>query len=192
MTATPDFDVVATDGRVEHRRYVPYVVAEVDVTASNTRDAANAGFRPLANYIFGANVPNSTIEMTAPVTAEPAGQTGAGQRIAMTAPVTAQGSDGTYTVRFAMPVEWTMATLPEPTDPSIRLVALQSEDMLAIGFRGRNDQRRIDSGSAQLVAYAEANGLAADGEPMWAGYSSPAVPLPLRRWEMLLRVTAQD
>ncbi len=82
-----------------------------------------------------------------------------------------------------------METLPEPTDTKIRLVPVNTEDVLAIGFRGRNDRRRIESGSKQLVAYAEANGLRLEGTPAWAGYSSPAVPLPLRRWEMLLRVS---
>lgn len=183
MTATLPFEVVTTHGRIERRRYAPYIVAETDVRASGTEEAASLGFRPLANYIFGANVPQEQIAMTSPVTAEAKGQT-----IAMTAPVTAEEADGSYTVRFSMPSEWTLESLPRPTDPSIRLVSVESEDVLAIGFRGRNDRRRIESGAKQLTEYAGDKGLLIEGSPVWAGYSSPAVPLPLRRWEMLLRV----
>ncbi len=168
MVASPDFDVIATEGGVELRRYVAYIVAETDVSAKGAREAASQGFRPLANYIFGANTPK--------------------EKIAMTSPVTAEGADETYTVRFSMPPEWTMDTLPEPTDPAIRLVAIDAQDVLATGFRGRSDHHRMNVGATRLLAFAEAKGFEIEGTPAWAGYSSPAVPLPFRRWEMLLRV----
>ena len=30
-----------------------------------------------------------------------------------------------------------------------------------------------------------------DGQPTWAGYSAPYVPVPFRKWEMLLKVSAR-
>ena len=110
----PRYEVLAKDGPFELRQYAPTIVAEV--TVPGDRDAAvNAGFKALAGYIFGANVPKQKIEMTAPVTQEP------GEKIAMTAPVTQQAKGGEWIVRFVMPSSWTMKTLPKPVDPRVRL-----------------------------------------------------------------------
>ena len=60
--------------------------------------------------------------MTTPVTA-----TAEGDKIAMTAPVTSTGpTDGLYRVRFSMPNEWTMQTLPKPTNPDVELVEIDA------------------------------------------------------------------
>lgn len=190
MIDTPPYLVIRKTGDIELREYSGYIVAEVDVAASSLRDAAEQGFRPLADYIFGNNLPADMIEMTAPVTAEPRRSNRRGEKIAMTAPVTSSvGADGTYTVRFSMPPTWTMATLPKPNNPRVRLVEVGAHDVLAIKFRGQNEPERIASGGRDLLAFAAANDMTPEGEPAWAGYSAPYVPVPLRKWEMLLRVT---
>ncbi len=184
MIETPAYLVVSTSGKVELRAYSPYIVAEVDVQATNLRRAAEAGFRPLAGYIFGGNVPQDKIAMTAPVTAE-----AKGEKISMTAPVTSSvDADGTYTVRFSMPAKWTMDTLPTPKNPGVRLVEVDAHHVLAIKYRGQSDAKRMASGAEQLLRHAAENGFSPEGEPTWAGYSAPYVPVPLRKWEMLLQV----
>ena len=184
MTATLSYQVQSVEGDIERRLYAPYIVAEVEVRASHSQEAAELGFRPLAEYIFGKNVPKDKVAMTTPVTAE-----ASGKKIAMTAPVTSsETADGTYTVRFSMPSEWTIQTLPEPVSRQVRLVPFNEHQMLAKKLRGRSDTSRIDAASEELRAYAIENDLKVEGEPVWAGYSAPYVPVPFRRWEMLLKV----
>ncbi len=184
MTESLEYRTVESSGRIELREYSAYLSAEVNVEADDHYDAANQGFRPLANYIFGGNVPNAKIAMTTPVTSSPAGQS-----IDMTPPVTSAGKgDGSYTVSFSMPSGWTMDTLPRPNDDRVRLVEHPARLVVANRFRGRSNAERIAEGSMELLSYAADSSLVTLGEPMWAGYSAPYVPVPLRRWEMLVAV----
>ncbi len=181
---TPSFVVVSSTDEIELREYSAYIVAEVDVEASNLIEAAERGFRPLAGFIFGDNAPSDKIAMTTPVTAAPKAE-----KIKMTAPVTASPSDaGTYTVRFSMPPTWTMETLPEPTNADVRLLEVPAHRVLVMKFRGRNDPSRMMAATEQLARFADDNELGVDGEPFWAGYSAPYVPVPLRKWEMQLKL----
>ena len=54
---SPTYEVIRRDGQFELRRYAGYVRAIVHVTASSYTEASNAGFNPLADYIFGNNPP---------------------------------------------------------------------------------------------------------------------------------------
>ena len=67
----PPHTVVRREGAIEIRDYAPMILAEVEVSGSMA-GAGNAGFRPLAGYIFGANTSRQAagsdeIAMTAPV-----------------------------------------------------------------------------------------------------------------------------
>jgi len=184
MTEALDHEVLVVAGPIEMRRYAPHLVAEVEVAAESVRAAAEVGFAPLADYIFGNNIPRERIAMTAPVTAE-----ASGEQIAMTAPVTSSSTGaGTFTVRFSMPRECTLETLPTPANELVRVVQVDEHLALARLFRGASDPVRIDLGGAELFAYAAEHDLGVEGPPVWAGYSAPYVPTPLRRWEVLLRV----
>ena len=188
MTESLDHEVLSTAGPIELRRYAPHLVAEVEVRAASVRAAAEVGFSPLADYIFGNNVPRERIAMTAPVTAE-----AAGEQIAMTAPVTSSSmGDGAFVVRFSMPPASTLAMLPEPVNERVRIVQIDERLVLARCFRGASDPTRIDTGGDELVAYAAEHDLEVEGSPVWAGYSAPSVPTPLRRWEVLLSVSRRS
>lgn len=191
------------DSSVELRQYQPFIVAEIDVEAANSREAATKGFRPLAGYIFGGNIPREKIKMTAPVASQALG----GEKISMTAPVTTQARKGenismtapvttaqspdsdTYTVQFAMPSKWTMDTLPQPDDENIRLLEKPAQLRIAKTYRGDPAADEIAAAKERLLNHAEREGFIASGAPIWAGYSSPAVPGPLRKWEVMLPVT---
>ena len=198
-----DYSVLETDGKnIELRRYAPFIVAEIDVQASNAQQAANRGFRPLAGYIFGANKPEGEIEMTAPVSTRESD----GEAIAMTAPVSAQSKDGkkismtapvtttqsndseTYTVQFSMPAKWTLETLPKPENENIRLIQKQAQHRLAKSYRGVPSAEDIIEAESELLRYAESAGMNVLEKPIWAGYSSPFIPKPLRKWEVMLAV----
>ena len=83
---TPSYQVIQRVDKMEVRDYVPTIEAEVEVEGERGK-AIYAGFRMLADYIFGNNGPKQSIAMTAPVSQQK------GEKIAMTAPVS-QTQDG--------------------------------------------------------------------------------------------------
>ena len=101
---SPVYEVIRHDGPFEVRRYEGYLRAVVRVRASSFLEAANSGFNPLADYIFGNNRSSDRIAMTVPVSAERA----PGVKIAMTAPVTAAQAGEEYIVGFTMPSGYSM------------------------------------------------------------------------------------
>ncbi len=118
---------------VEIRRYSQRIAAETTVSSAEVA-ARNNGFRRLAAYIFGANHRDETIAMTAPVGQQ--SEHGRGQKIAMTAPVAQSGDDQAWVIRFYMPAQWTMQTLPVPNDDRVRLVAVPPETVAVLRFTG--------------------------------------------------------
>ena len=109
----PKFEVLLTDGAFEIRRYAPYIVAETMVEGDMDQ-ASSKGFRLIADYIFGNNQAVSSassekIAMTAPVTIEP-------QMNAMS-----MGTANKWLIKFIMPSQYTLATIPKPKRLSIGL-----------------------------------------------------------------------
>ncbi|MEM1414479.1 MAG: heme-binding protein [Myxococcota bacterium] len=176
----PKYDVVEADGDLELRDYPALTVAEVTRRGSR-QQAVSAGFGPLARYIFAkARGGDDPIAMTAPVT-----QT---QKIAMTAPVTQQETaEGTWTVRFIMPSEHTLETLPVPAE-EVRLSELAPQRMAVIQFSGRTTDERVAAHEARLREWMEARELAATGPATYAYYDDPWMPGPLRRNEVMVPV----
>ena len=137
----PAYKTVLSNGAFEIRDYPSLIVAEVTVTGAQ-KEAARAGFRLLAGYIFGGNKPRQNIEMTAPVEQQPAGE-----KIAMTAPVTQVKDAGSWIVRFTMPSAYTMETLPEPNDPNVHLRRLPATRYAVIRFSGLASQGDVEAKS---------------------------------------------
>lgn len=179
----PRYKVIQHDGNFELRRYEPYLVAEMEVSA-NFEEAGNAAFRPLADYIFGKNRSSEKIGMTAPVTQAPKGE-----KIGMTAPVIqSAGSKGLYVVSFVMPSRYTLATLPKPMDARIHFREVPSSLMAVWRYRGGWSQSKYAEGERALrEAIAKAK-LTALQPPVWARYNAPYWPAFLRRNEILIEV----
>lgn len=179
----PPYRLVARERGFEIRAYPALVVAEVTVNGSRAQ-AANRGFRPLAGYIFGGNRPKAKIAMTAPVLTTPAPR--AGQKIAMTAPVLQSPLDAdSWVVRFVMPEGYTLANLPDPDDPSVRLVETPAARFAVARFTGLWDEAGLARKSAGLEADMKAAGLVPAGPPSFAFYDPPWTPPFLRRNEIL-------
>ena len=169
----PQYSVQQKDGVIELRQYEPHIVAEVTVTGTR-REAANAGFRLLAGYIFGDNTTADKVAMTSPVTQV------ASEKIEMTSPVTQTGGDGTWTVRFMMPSEYTLDTLPTPEGDAIRFVEVDPGQRLVLRFSGRAMAKSMAPYVQQLRDYADANDIAIEGAVEAAYYDDPFT-LPWKR-----------
>ena len=176
----PGYTVVRTDDVFEVRRYEPYVVAETVVNAA-AEEAGNQGFRILAGYIFGQNQGARKIEMTAPVAQTPT-------KIAMTAPVAQSATSEGYEVQFAMPREWTLETLPEPTDPRVKLRAIPARTVAVIRYSGTWSQSNFEENLKNLQDALAKAGVKWHGAPIWARYDPPWMPCFLRRNEILLEL----
>ena len=183
----PEFEVVAERGGYEIRRYDPYIVAEVDVSATSARGAGNAAFGILAGYIFGDNKPRTKMAMTAPVesTQKPAEK---GERMKMTAPVEAVSTGDSYTYAFVMERQYTLETLPEPVDPRIRIVTRPARFVAVLRYSGswseKNDARHRD----QLLSALDADGLSPAGPVTLARFNSPFALPVFRRNEVQVEV----
>jgi len=168
----PAFTLERQEGPYEFRLYEPYLVAEVTVEGQRSQ-AANAGFRVLAGYIFGAN--QSLADPSQP------------EKIAMTSPVTQEPSDaGQWKVRFMMPSKFTKETLPKAENPNIRFFYTQRQRFLALRFSGSWDEANLDKHRRQILQYAAEPGLTEKEKVLFAFYNAPFVPPPLRRNEVLL------
>jgi len=204
----PAYTVLERDGRIELREYAPVVIAET-VVEGDLATASNAGFRRLAGYIFGGNRSvraggaSEKIEMTAPVTVQPAPGTASpasdapSERIAMTAPVTverqdgavpAPGQPGRWRVQFTMPRDWTLATLPRPNDPTVVLREVPAMRQAVLGFSGLAGEEAVREATDTLLAWVAARGLAPLGAPQLARYDPPWTLPFLRRNEVMVTV----
>jgi hypothetical protein len=178
----PAFKTVLIDGAFEVRDYPDLIVAEVAVTGDQ-KEAANKGFRLLADYIFGGNKRRQSIAMTAPVAQEPVSQ-----RVAMTAPVTQIQKAGTWTVRFTMPRAYRMEALPEPNDPKVQLRRLPATRFATLRFSGLAGKRDVDAKITELLAATTAHHLLASGPVTLAQYNPPWTPWFMRRNEVMVPV----
>jgi hypothetical protein len=181
---TPDYEVLELDGPFELRRYAEYLTATVRIGAAGYGEAANAGFRPLADYIFGDNSESGRIAMTAPVSSARA----PGRRIAMTAPVAASRSGDEFVVSFTMPAGFTMEELPLPNDPRVNLESVASHLAAAVRFSGYFTEKAAARARDDLERWMAMRGLTAAGEPVAAQYDVPWKPWFARRNEILIPV----
>lgn len=181
---SPEYEVLRHEGAFELRRYAGYLTANVRVSAADYGRAMNAGFNPLADYIFGNNHAADRISMTAPVTAGRA----CCQKIAMTAPVTAQGSEDDYVVSFTMPSGYSMNDLPQPNNAAVSLEPVGSHLAAVARFSGYFSGSKAAQAQAELESWIGEQGLKAVGEPIVAQYDPPWKPGFVRRNEIMIVV----
>ncbi len=181
----PEYAISMSDGAIEIRSYGPMIAAEADVNGER-KAAINEGFRLIAAYIFGANKPNTKIAMNAPV------QQQGSQKIAMTAPVTQQSDGNTWKVRFIMPSNWSLETLPAPSDPRVTLKPVPAKRMLAIRFSGLAGDGVISEKADELRKYASSRNLAIVGEALLAFYNPPWTLPFFRRNEVMFELAATN
>ena len=182
----PTYGVVIAEGDIEIRDYPALVVAEVE-TSGDRKTAINIGFRPLAAYIFAKERAGDPIAMTAPVTQER-------KTIAMTAPVVqsrAKGlkDGGTWHVRFFMPSQHAMESLPKPAAENVRLMDVPATRRAAIRFSGVATDALIIEKEARLRDWLTKRGTTSSGPPTYAYYNAPFTPGPMRRNEVWLEIS---
>lgn len=187
---SPRYAVSKVKGGCELRSYQSHLVASVTVTG-DFDSASSQGFRALAGYIFGGNSPQRKIAMTAPVSiqAEEGKGTAQGERVAMTSPVTVTPNPTqSWEVTFSMPSQYTLDTLPVPTDPRVKLTERPGVQLAAIVFSGRVTKESRARYEAQLMSWLREEGLTPEGPVTVARYNDPFTLPWNRRNELLVKV----
>ncbi len=179
------YTTVTADGDFEIREYPSLVVAEV-TRSGDRKSSVNQGFRPLAAYIFAKERKGEPIAMTAPVTQEKR------ETIAMTAPVTQTPDENgdKWTIRFVMPSNYTLESLPRPVGSDVRIEEMPARLRSAIRFSGVATDSLLSEKEAELRKWMDSRNLQAGGAPTYAYYNAPWTPGFLRRNEVLLDITA--
>ena len=165
----PDYQTVESDGAIEIRKY-PSLVTAATVTRGERDKALNDGFRTLADYIFAKSRPGARLPMTAPVLSD--------------APADAGG----WRTRFIMPRGKARAELP-PAPDGVELATEPAARIAAIRFSGRADTETLESKEAELRSWLQSKGLPHEGKAVHAFYNAPFLPGPLRRNEVMVRLS---
>ena len=176
----PDYRVVRTLEEVEVRDYASYAVAEVQVDGPADR-AGGEAFPILAGYIFGKNVGERRMAMTAPVVQAPAPT-----RLAMTAPVTQSATPAGYLVQFVLPKGVTRDSAPEPLDARVHLRDVAPQRYAVIRYSGFWSDANYAEHLARLQAVVGEARLPVVGPPVFSRYDAPFKPWFMRRNEIWL------
>lgn len=175
------YTVAETRGNIELRDYAPMIVAEAEVSGER-KEAIQQGFRMIADYIFGNNISAQKVAMTAPVTQQ------ASEKIAMTAPVTQQGGGNSWNVRFVMPANYTLATLPKPKNDAVKLKEISGTRFAAIRFSGMGGDESLKQHTDELNQFLKEHQLEAVSAPTYAFFNPPWTLPFLRRNEVMVEI----
>lgn len=153
---------------VEIRKYAARIAAETTVLARE-EPARQEGFRRLIGYIFCANHEAEQTAMTTPVA-----QSGDRER--------------GWLIRFYLPADSTIGTLPVPLDSRVHLVELPAETMAVLRFSGDLGTGAIAAQTVRLREALRASGFEPAGTPMAWFYDPPWTFPFLRRNEIAIPV----
>ena len=183
-TPTPDYRVerTAADGQIEIRRYDTLVVADVSISGDRG-SAANRGFRPLADYIFGGNQRGEKIGMTAPVLQTAEGDVSADRPVDKTE---------RWQVQFIMPEGAALDSLPRPKDRSVTLHEWRPDRVAVLRFSGFNWADKLEEKRQALRAWLDQEGLDPQGPAVFAFYDPPWTPPFLKRNEVMIALRDND
>ena len=177
----PKYEIVAAEKNIEVRNYSSMIVAEVEV-AGDRDIAIKEGFRLIADYIFGNNLSIQKIAMSSLASQQ------AGEKIAMTSPVTQQGDGGGWLVRFVMPLNYTLESLPKPNNAAVMLKKISGAKYAVIRFSGLAGKESLARNTEKLSQFMISKGLKPASTPTYAFYNPPWTLPFLRRNEVMVEL----
>jgi hypothetical protein len=182
----PSYEVLVAIGSIEIRQYGPRLTAETDMGPGSGIEAEQeAAFMTLAAFIFGQNRRGPEVAMTAPVSVEQVTAP-----IAMTAPVAMEPGERGRVMRFYMPAEYSLQTLPRPGDNQVRIVTVPAQTLAVLRFSGEADDEEVATRKAELLAGLAGSNWKPVGELGFFGYDPPLTLPEQRRNEVFVEVVA--
>ncbi|MEH6550720.1 MAG: heme-binding protein [Pseudomonadales bacterium] len=161
----PKYDVLKSYDEVEVRYYHPVIQARVPLASNNK--SAN-GFKTLAGFIFGDNIGNNAISMTAPVQED----------IYTDKP----------TMAFTMPSQYSLETLPVPNNANVEIISLPARVVAVIPFSGWATDGKVKRYTNQLQQTLETVKLDTLSNPKLNQYNPPWTLPVFRRNEIMIEI----
>jgi hypothetical protein len=183
----------------EIRRYQPMLVARATHEQTHIKKALNAGFRELADYIFGNNQQKIKIEMTAPVLENMVADAPTNQKFLSTPDhlnllgkpneITQAGYQLKRHIYFVMPKSYDMNTISKPNNPKVELINMPAR-VFAVkkhGYIWRTE--KIDQMKKDFLMELKAQNVIQDvakslPDTYIAVYNPPFTPPPFAKNEI--------
>jgi hypothetical protein len=166
-TETQYYQQIHKDGSFEIRYYPEYTVAEVYTALPEFKSATSKNFRILSSYIFGQNVERNKIAMTSPVQIE-------------------MDNQGSY-MRFIMPAQHNIQSLPKPLSSNIKIHDAKAEFVAVLSFSGFANAVEIQKQSQILEKYLDEKKIKHQNNFRFLGYNPP-FQLVNRRNEIIVTI----
>ena len=163
----PQYNLIKKDGKIEIRQYSEYVIAKTSINQGDLEENNNM-FRTLAGYIFGGNVNN--------------------QSIPMTAPVITKNNGPNYEMIFFMLDANQPNELPYPNNQNIVLEMMDIGKVVTITFGMWATESRVEYYKDLLDKYIIQNNLKVESGLMVAQYNSPWAIPPFRKNELIYKL----
>ena len=146
------------------RSYAPRLAASYTYTPE---EGQNGAFRKLAGFIFGKNQASESVSMTEPAAAGK-------QTIDMTTPVSTEPADddGRRVMRFYMPSTYTRETLPKPEEDDIVIEELPALTVAVVQY-AYSGESYFEEHRDRLASWMAAEGIEATGKPLLQQYNPP-------------------
>jgi len=152
-TEKRNFKLLEKKGGFEIRYYPEVIMATLPIKGNSYKRVASAGFKRLANYIFGGNKTQKNISMTSPV------------EIRMGKAVSEMS--------FTMPSCFSMDSLPQPNDASIKIHNAPAEYVAVLCFGGYASTHKIYHYINELKKLVDERGLRHTNNFKFLGYNPP-------------------
>lgn len=163
-----EYTVLESDGPFEIRDYPDLMLVSTDMRVGS--QGGDGSFMRLFRYISGANE--------------------ADQKVAMTTPVFMEGGEETKgQMGFLIPKAVASQGAPKPSASDVQIRTRKGGRFAVIRFSGKMDAKKAKDAEKKLRAWLKQKGLAGHEEAESAGYDPPFTPGPLRRNEVLIRLS---
>ena len=163
----PDYLLIEKDGSIEIRQYSEYIIAKTSVKQGNI-ELNNNMFRTLAGYIFGGNIENKSIPMTAPVITK--------------------SNDSSYDMIFFMLDAENIDDLPISNNPDVLIEKMKIGKTISIKFGMWATDKRVNYYKEKLDKYIQGNNIEVQSDLMVAQYNSPLTIPPFRKNELIYQI----
>ena len=162
------YTVAVQDGEFEIREYLDLVLATTPMRRGSQGN--DGSFMRLFGYISGKNSED--------------------QKLAMTIPVFMETPDEESAVMgFVVPQRVVEHGVPSPLATNVEIKTRSHGRFAVIRFSGQITSETTTDNQSKLRSWMQDNGLEGEAGSEVAGYDPPWLPGPLRRNEILIRIT---
>ena len=164
----PFYEVLASEGEIEIRRYPAQLTIETEQQGSRDRALGN-GFGLLARYMFGEGREGEEIPIVMPVLAEAL-------------------ANGSWRISFVLP-QGTEPTALERPEAGVSIREIAAREVAAIPVSGRPTDRAFSTRASELRRWIKARGRREAGGVIHAYHNSPLKPGTTLPNEVLVPLT---